>query len=154
MRGQLACAADLGDPQAVAAPYEDYKLSRGPHGYPFGHMAIDLTGGKGATILSPINGMVTGLYVDALGAQCLRSSTNSMSSPYRTLTVSIILIILISIMPDNPLRKSPFVGRERELILLQRLWESQRPELMILYGRRRVGKPQRLDNPHKFDSTA
>ena len=36
--------------------------------------------------------------------------------------------------------KSAFIARERELKLLQDLWQSSKAELMILYGRRRVGK--------------
>lgn len=36
--------------------------------------------------------------------------------------------------------RSPFVGRERELNLIQEQWLSSQAELMILYGRRRVGK--------------
>lgn len=47
-------------------------------------------------------------------------------------------------MLNNPVRKPPFVGRRRELNLLQSLWESQQPELLILYGRRRVGKTRLL----------
>lgn len=34
----------------------------------------------------------------------------------------------------------PFVGRRQELQLLDRLWNDQRARLLILYGRRRVGK--------------
>ena len=47
-----------------------------------------------------------------------------------------------------------FIGRARELEVLDELWASPAGQLLILYGRRRVGKPQRLDNPHKFDSIA
>jgi hypothetical protein len=39
---------------------------------------------------------------------------------------------------------TPFIGRKRELELLQQAWESKRPELLILYGRRRVGKTRLL----------
>lgn len=39
---------------------------------------------------------------------------------------------------------TPFIGRQCELELLQQLWESERPELLILYGRRRVGKTRLL----------
>lgn len=53
--------------RAFAAPYEDYALTQGPHGYSYGHMAIDIAAGKGATILSPINGEVTDLYIDQYG---------------------------------------------------------------------------------------
>jgi AAA+ ATPase superfamily predicted ATPase len=40
--------------------------------------------------------------------------------------------------------KMPFIGRDRELELLQRLWQSRKAELLILYGRRRVGKTRLL----------
>ena len=36
--------------------------------------------------------------------------------------------------------QSPFVGRERELKILQNEWESDQASMLILYGRRRVGK--------------
>lgn len=49
------------------APYEDYVITQGPHGYSYGHMAIDIAAGKGARIKSPINGVVTELYVDEWG---------------------------------------------------------------------------------------
>jgi hypothetical protein len=54
-------------PDAVVAPYEDYILTQGPHGQSYGHLAIDLTAGKGAVIRSPIEGTVSALYVDGLG---------------------------------------------------------------------------------------
>ena len=60
-------ALPLGDPDALAWPYEHYEITQGPHGMSYGHMAIDLTAGKGATILSPINGEVTELFVDQYG---------------------------------------------------------------------------------------
>ncbi|MDP6385857.1 MAG: ATP-binding protein, partial [Planctomycetota bacterium] len=37
-----------------------------------------------------------------------------------------------------------FVGRTRELAVLEELRESGRPELFVLYGRRRVGKTELL----------
>jgi murein DD-endopeptidase MepM/ murein hydrolase activator NlpD len=52
---------------AFEAPYDQYTLTQGLHGYSYGHAAIDIAAGKGATILSPINGEVTGLYVDQYG---------------------------------------------------------------------------------------
>jgi len=55
------------DPLAFAAPYDDYILTQGPHGASYGHQAIDITAGKGTVIKSPINGVVTALYVDGLG---------------------------------------------------------------------------------------
>ncbi|MBM3978084.1 MAG: ATP-binding protein, partial [Planctomycetes bacterium] len=39
---------------------------------------------------------------------------------------------------------APFLGRERELATLQQLHDSGRPELFVLYGRRRVGKTELL----------
>jgi uncharacterized protein len=38
----------------------------------------------------------------------------------------------------------PFIGRERELAVLEELASSGRPELFVLYGRRRVGKTELL----------
>ena len=35
---------------------------------------------------------------------------------------------------------SGFIGRERELTILQYEWESNQSRMLILYGRRRVGK--------------
>ena len=49
------------------SPYSSYTLTQGPHGYSYGHMAIDIAAGKGATIYSPIQGQVTDLFVDGLG---------------------------------------------------------------------------------------
>lgn len=37
-----------------------------------------------------------------------------------------------------------FIGRHKELQLLDRLWESNQAELLVLYGRRRVGKTRLL----------
>jgi len=37
-----------------------------------------------------------------------------------------------------------FVGRDAELSLLDRLWDSPKATLLILYGRRRVGKTRLL----------
>ena len=53
--------------EAVAAPYEHYAVTQGPHGASYGHLAIDLSAGKGAAVLSPINGWVTQLFVDEFG---------------------------------------------------------------------------------------
>ena len=48
----------------------------------------------------------------------------------------------------------PFIGRQRELSLLDSLWESNNSTLLILYGRRRVGKTRLLthwlqSHPHE-----
>lgn len=40
--------------------------------------------------------------------------------------------------------ESEFVGRRAELVLLDNLWQSSRATLLILYGRRRVGKTRLL----------
>ena len=55
------------DPSAIAYPYDDYWVTQGPHGYSYGHMAIDLAAGKGAAVKSPIHGQVTGNYIDQYG---------------------------------------------------------------------------------------
>ena len=55
------------DANAFRAPYDSYVVTQGLHGYSYGHAAIDLTGGKGSTIHSPINGIVMNLFVDGLG---------------------------------------------------------------------------------------
>jgi murein DD-endopeptidase MepM/ murein hydrolase activator NlpD len=60
-------ASQPGDPDTVAAPYKEYVLTQGLHGYSYGHMAIDLAAGKGADVLSPINGAVTDRYIDQWG---------------------------------------------------------------------------------------
>jgi AAA+ ATPase superfamily predicted ATPase len=38
----------------------------------------------------------------------------------------------------------PFLGRDRELVVLQQLHDTGKPELYVLYGRRRVGKTELL----------
>lgn len=50
-----------------------------------------------------------------------------------------------------------FIGREAELRFLEERYESNRGELVVLYGRRRVGKTETLrhfseDKPHVFFS--
>lgn len=45
-------------------------------------------------------------------------------------------------MPSSP--PPPFIGRRRELTVLRELADSGRPELFVLYGRRRVGKTELL----------
>lgn len=50
---------------------------------------------------------------------------------------------MLYIPNNNP---APFVGRNEELKLLNRLRESSKAELLILYGRRRVGKTRLLTN--------
>lgn len=62
-----APAARQDDPALVVAPYKKYILTQGPHGFSYGHAAIDLTAGQGAVIHSPINGTVTQLFTDEIG---------------------------------------------------------------------------------------
>jgi murein DD-endopeptidase MepM/ murein hydrolase activator NlpD len=65
MGGQLPFSAE--EMAVVAAPYSKYTLTQGIHGASYGQAAIDLSAGKGADVLSPINGVVTGKYVDQYG---------------------------------------------------------------------------------------
>jgi hypothetical protein len=58
---------NFGDPERVIFPYDHYTLTQGPHGFSYGHMAVDLSAGEGAEIKSPIYGEVTARYVDDLG---------------------------------------------------------------------------------------
>jgi hypothetical protein len=63
-----APAAPAPLPAAVfLAPYDSYVLTQGLHGFSYGHMAIDIKAGEGATIKSPIAGAVSALYVDGIG---------------------------------------------------------------------------------------
>ncbi len=55
------------DYSVIGQPYEDYQLTQGPHGFSYGHSAIDISAGEGAEILSPIYGTVTANYTDELG---------------------------------------------------------------------------------------
>lgn len=61
---------------AIIAPYEDYVITQGTHGYSYGHMAIDLSAGKGAKILSPIDGQITEHYTDEYGNPTLVIENN------------------------------------------------------------------------------
>lgn len=47
-----------------------------------------------------------------------------------------------------------FVDREPEMAALSALLDRPGAQFVVVYGRRRVGKPQRHDNPHRFDSIA
>lgn len=55
------------DPADLAWPYEHYRITQGLHGSSYGHMAIDLSAGKGAVIKSPINGSVSARFTDEWG---------------------------------------------------------------------------------------
>ena len=56
-----------GTPTDFVSPYDDYTLTQGAHGFSYGHMAVDIAAGKGATIYSPIHGEVTEFYIDGIG---------------------------------------------------------------------------------------
>jgi len=53
-----------GASSSFIAPYDDYVLTQGLHGFSYGHMAIDIAAGMGATINAPIDGEITKLYTD------------------------------------------------------------------------------------------
>lgn len=55
---------DISDPQLFTNIYDNYSITQGPHGQSYGHMAIDIAAGRGAPIKSPINGVVTEMYID------------------------------------------------------------------------------------------
>lgn len=59
-----AAAPAVYDPNAIFYPYSQYTLTQGPHGVDYGHLAIDLTAGNGAAILSPIHGVVSAVFID------------------------------------------------------------------------------------------
>ncbi|CUS06167.1 exported protein of unknown function [Candidatus Promineifilum breve] len=51
----------------IAVPYDNYFLTQGVHGQSYGHLAIDIAAGNGATIKSIINGIVTSTGYDQWG---------------------------------------------------------------------------------------
>jgi murein DD-endopeptidase MepM/ murein hydrolase activator NlpD len=57
----------LSNPNTIIAPYDEYILTQGLHGMSYGHMAIDIAAGKGAAIKSPVTGIVSEHYFDAIG---------------------------------------------------------------------------------------
>jgi murein DD-endopeptidase MepM/ murein hydrolase activator NlpD len=63
----LPAPVPAADPWAISYPYDEYWLTQGPHGFSYGHMAIDLAAGKGTAIKSPIYGQITANYVDEYG---------------------------------------------------------------------------------------
>jgi murein DD-endopeptidase MepM/ murein hydrolase activator NlpD len=60
-------APQAADPYALSYPYDTYWLTQGVHGAAYGHAAIDLAAGKGATVNSPLDGQVTANFVDGYG---------------------------------------------------------------------------------------
>lgn len=63
----LVQAAEPIDYSVIGQLYEDYRITQGPHGFSYGHRAIDISAGEGSEILSPIYGTVVSSYVDELG---------------------------------------------------------------------------------------
>ncbi|OGO28616.1 MAG: hypothetical protein A2Z16_07780 [Chloroflexi bacterium RBG_16_54_18] len=61
----------LSDQDSIQMPYTDYAVTQGVHGYEYGHLAIDITAGKGAEIKSPINGQITACFADPVGSTIL-----------------------------------------------------------------------------------
>jgi murein DD-endopeptidase MepM/ murein hydrolase activator NlpD len=53
--------------ELIVYPYDKFTLTQGPHGYSYGHMAIELSAGLDAPILSPIEGIVKASYIDPYG---------------------------------------------------------------------------------------
>lgn len=73
---QLLVVADTSDrnrldPDAIRMPYDEYAVTQGLHGFEYGHMALDISAGKGAQLKSPINGVVTAFYTDPVGSPIL-----------------------------------------------------------------------------------
>jgi murein DD-endopeptidase MepM/ murein hydrolase activator NlpD len=65
-----------GDQTTLAAPYAEYVVTQGAHGFSYGHAAIDISGGKSTAILSPINGVVSDNYTDQYGNTTLIIENN------------------------------------------------------------------------------
>ena len=59
------------DHDSIQMPYADYTVTQGVHGYEYGHLAIDITGGEEAEIQAPINGQITASYTDPVGSTIL-----------------------------------------------------------------------------------
>ena len=62
-----AATPDLSLSLITALPYDEYFLTQGLHGESYGHLAIDIAAGNGATIRSIINGTVTATGYDQWG---------------------------------------------------------------------------------------
>lgn len=63
----IQAVAPTAAPDLIIAPYPRYTITQGPHGAAYGHLAVDLSAGKGAPIRSPISGVVTARYRDRYG---------------------------------------------------------------------------------------
>jgi len=64
------------DETIFESPYDDFILTQGLHGLSYGHMAIDISAGKGSEIKSPIHGEVAAIYTDQLGNPTLILENN------------------------------------------------------------------------------
>ena len=62
---------------AFRMPYDTYTVTQGPHGFEYGHAALDLGAGEGASIHAPITGVVTLNTIDDLQNTVLRVLKNS-----------------------------------------------------------------------------
>jgi murein DD-endopeptidase MepM/ murein hydrolase activator NlpD len=100
-------AADTPEEVDFIAPYEEYVITQGVHGYSYGHMAIDLAAGKGAKILSPINGKVKELYVDQYGNPTIVIENNR----YRVT----MLHGIYTVNPGEKVRQGQKIGKESNL---------------------------------------
>jgi hypothetical protein len=69
--GNLLPSAESIDSDTIAPPYKHYMLTQGPHDIEYSQLAIDIYSGKGAPILSPINGWVANLFIDERGNSSL-----------------------------------------------------------------------------------
>lgn len=95
------------DQSAIAAPYNHYTITQGPHGFSYGQMAIDLTAGKGAKIKSPINGVITDLHLDQYS-----NPTLVIENDHYTITM---LHGIYKVKPGDKVRLGQVVGFESNL---------------------------------------
>ncbi|MGH2536508.1 MAG: M23 family metallopeptidase [Candidatus Promineifilaceae bacterium] len=63
----VVAAAAPPDPASFVRPYDSYWVSQGPHGWWYGHQAVDIVAGRGSAIKSPIAGTVSRAGRDGLG---------------------------------------------------------------------------------------
>ena len=55
------------DESTFRSPYDHYVITQDLHGFSYGHLAVDISAGKGTVIKSPINGVVAANHIDHLG---------------------------------------------------------------------------------------
>ena len=61
---------------ALAPIYDTYEVTQGVHGASYGHMAVDLAAGRGASIKSPITGVISDRFIDIYGNTTLVIENN------------------------------------------------------------------------------